>query len=80
MECVPETKARKIHIISARKIKNGNGQVLDMKSKDSPQPTSRTPLDGIAADSSISHSAKKSNPSAKKYSYKDIHIKGKCQQ
>lgn len=60
-ECVPDTAAKKIHIISARKIKSGNGQVLNVKSNDSPQPTSETLLDGITATDSISDSAEKVN-------------------
>ena len=60
-ECVPDTEAKKIHIISARKIKSDNGQVLNIESSDSPQPTSETLLDGIAADNSISQIAQNSN-------------------
>ncbi len=52
-ECVPDTPSRKIHIISARKIKSGNGQELNMKSNDFPQPTSRTLVDGITTTYSI---------------------------
>lgn len=52
-ECVPDTPSKKIHIVSARKIKSGNGQVLNMESEDSLQPTSKTPLDGIATTNSI---------------------------
>ena len=60
-ECVPDTAAKRIHIISARKIKGGNGQVLNVESTDSPQPTSETLLDGITANDSITDSAEKVN-------------------
>ena len=52
-ECVPDSVSRKIHIISARIIKGDNGQELNIESQDSPQPTSKTPLDGIATTKSI---------------------------
>ena len=65
-ECVPDTEAKKIHIISARKIKSDNGQVLNIESSDSPQPTSETLLDGIAADNSISRKAQNSNTFSQK--------------
>ena len=65
-ECVPDRKTKVIHIISARKIKNGNGQVLDVETNVSPQPTSETPLDGITATNNIPHSEQKSNSFDKK--------------
>ena len=68
-ECVPDSEKKEIHIISARKVKSGNGQVLNVESNDSPQPTSETPLDYDAASNpSIPQSAEKSTPSAKKVS------------
>ena len=51
--CVSDASSKKIHIISARKTKSDNGQVLNMESEESPQPTSKTPLDGIVAKISI---------------------------
>ena len=39
-------------------IKSDNGQVLNVESKDSPQPTSETLLDGIAANDSICEKSK----------------------
>ena len=51
-ECVPDSTSKKIHIVSARKIKSSNGQVLNVE-EDSPQPTSKTLLDGIATTDSI---------------------------
>ena len=60
--------AKKIHIISARKIKSGNGQVLNVKSDDSPQPTSETLLDGITATNSITDFDGKVNTSYEKIS------------
>ena len=65
VECVPDAAGKKIHIISARKIKSGKGQVLNVKSNDSPQPTSETLLDGITTNNSISEKAPDVNPSAK---------------
>ena len=65
-ECVPDTEAKKIHIISARKIKSGNGQVLNVESTDSPQPTSETLLDGITATDSITENEPKVNSNAQK--------------
>ena len=53
-------KIKKIYIIIARKIKDGNGQVLNMKSNDSPQPTPETLLDGITAINSMLKTRKKS--------------------
>lgn len=75
-ECVPDTAAKKIHIISARKIKSGNGQVLNVDSNESPQPTSETLLDGITATDSISQKPENVNSNSKKsekvqYSKKD---------
>ena len=61
-ECVPDAASKKIHIISARKTKSDNGQVLNVKSEDSPQPTSETLLDGIAAKNSIPQNPKMSTP------------------
>ena len=60
-ECVPDSAAKKIHIISARITKSGNGQVLNMKPYDSPQPTSWTLLDGITTINSITDSDKNVN-------------------
>lgn len=45
-ECVPDSNSKKIHIVSARIEKGDKGQVLNVKSLDSSQPTSETPLDG----------------------------------
>ena len=67
-ECVPDRKTKVIHIISARKIKSGNGQVLNVETNASPQPTSKTPLDGITAINSIAQKSKKSNTFDKKTS------------
>ena len=82
-ECVPDTTAKKIHIISARKIKSGNGQVLNVKSNDSPQPTSETLLDGITATDSITETEKKSNPSdensSEKFSEKRFALIGRTE-
>ena len=64
-ECVPDSVAKKIHIISARITKSGNGQVLNMKPYDSPQPTSRTLLDGITTINSITDSDKNVNKKLK---------------
>ena len=52
-ECVPDTNSKKIHIISARIQKGDKGQVLNVESSDSPQPTSETPLDGNVTNNSI---------------------------
>ena len=56
-ECVPDRKSKVIHIISARKIKSGNGQVLNVETDVSPQPTSKTLLDGITATNIIPENA-----------------------
>lgn len=77
-ECVPDSDAKKIHIVSARIIKGDNGQVLNIESKDSPQPTSKTLLDYNATyngdntitTNSIPDSAKKINPSEQNSSEK----------
>ncbi len=65
-ECVPDTSAKKIHIISARITKGDNGQELNIEPKDSPQPTSKTLLDGIATNSSISQKSEKVNALSEK--------------
>ena len=52
-ECVPDSDAQKIHIISARITKGGNGQELNIESTDSPQLTSKTVLDSITTNNSI---------------------------
>ena len=52
-ECVPDSNSKKIHIISARIEKGDKGQVLNVESSDSPQPTSETPLDGNVTKDSI---------------------------
>ncbi|MBE6655483.1 MAG: hypothetical protein E7609_01260 [Ruminococcaceae bacterium] len=70
VECVPDASSKQVHIVSARKIKNGNGQVLNVESTDSPQPTSETLLDGISATDSVAQSTEKSNPSDEKSSKK----------
>ncbi len=53
-ECVPDAKAKRLYIISAYKESSSEGQVLNMESNDSPQPTSEVPHDGNATtDNSI---------------------------
>ena len=52
-ECVPDTSGKKIHVISARIEKGDKGQVLNIESYDSPQPTSKTPLGGDVTIDSI---------------------------
>ncbi len=61
-ECVPDSKNKKIWITSAYTNKNGSkGQLLNMDSIESPQPTSKTSFDGNATNKSISKFLKKSN-------------------
>ena len=88
-ECVPDTPSKKIHIVSARKIKSGNGQELNMESEDSPQPTSKTLVDGIATTNSITDPEEKVNsksqfslnPSERNYNYseEDARVQSKMQ-
>ncbi|MBQ7363748.1 MAG: hypothetical protein IJW48_04790, partial [Clostridia bacterium] len=68
IECVPDSQAKQIHIISARKINSDNGQVLNVESNNSPQPTSKTPLDDNVAINSIPQTTEKSNSFSEKTS------------
>lgn len=52
--------------INARQTKSDNGQELNMKSNDFPQPTSKTQLDGDATNQSISQNPEKSTDFSKK--------------
>ena len=62
--CVPRRK----YISLSRKTKSGNGQVLNVKSAESPQPTSKTLLDGITAIDSIPDLCEKVNSQHEKNS------------
>lgn len=57
-ECVPDSRAKRLHIVSAYKKSSSEGQVLNMESDDSPQPTSEVPHGGNATTkNSIPHSS-----------------------
>ena len=60
-ECVPDTTAKKIQIISARKIKSDNGQVLNVEPNSSPQPTSKTLLDYNVANNIVPNNSENVN-------------------
>ena len=60
-ERVPDTPSEKNYLISTRKIKSGNGQELNMKPNDSPQPTSKTLVDGITTTNSIPENSENVN-------------------
>lgn len=47
-ECVPDSRSKRLQIVSAYKKSSSEGQVLNMESEDSPQPTSEVPHDGNA--------------------------------
>ncbi|MBE6693382.1 MAG: hypothetical protein E7589_01270 [Ruminococcaceae bacterium] len=66
VECVPDSSAKRIYIVSARIEKGSNGQVLNMQSEDRPQPTSKTLRDGIATINSIPHTDGSVNTSDEK--------------
>ena len=59
-ECVPDSKNRRIYITSAYK-KSSTNQLLNIDSKESPQPTPEATFDSGATTNSLTHLSKKVN-------------------